>query len=117
MMYRYFLHRQTYRYTNVLQDLVYNYNHRPHGPGFSPAEITKDVESKVWKYMYIDKMKLKKKTKSHYKFQDWSTCTNFTFEVCLSTRLSYKMETRSVSDYTSLQKARNTLVSSKGYFG
>ena len=70
MMYRYFLHRQTYRYTNVLQDLVYNYNHRPHGslPGFSPAEITKDVESKVWKYMYIDKMKLKKKTKSHYKF-------------------------------------------------
>ena len=70
MMYRYFLHRQTYRYTNVLQDLVYNYNHRPHGslPGFSPAEITKDVEFKVWKYMYIDKMKLKKKTKSHYKF-------------------------------------------------
>ena len=70
MMYRYFLHRQTYRYIDVLQDLVYNYNHRLHSslPKYSPAGITKDVESKVWKYMYIDKMKLKK-TKSKFKFK------------------------------------------------
>jgi hypothetical protein len=62
MLYRYFLHNQTYQYTNVLQDIVSNYNHRPHSSilGYSPANITKDIESKVWKYMYIDKLKLKK---------------------------------------------------------
>ena len=45
MMYRYFLHQQTYRYMDVLQELVYNYNHRPHTslPSYSPAEITKEV--------------------------------------------------------------------------
>ena len=66
MMYRYFLHRQTYQYTDILQDLVYNYNHRPHGSlpnDYSPADITKKIESKVWKYMYIDKLKLKPKNK------------------------------------------------------
>ena len=31
MMYRYFLHRQAYQYIDILQDLVFNYNHRPHG--------------------------------------------------------------------------------------
>ena len=49
MMYRYFLHQQTYQYTDILQDLVYNYNHRPHGSlpnDYSKADITKKVESK-----------------------------------------------------------------------
>ena len=71
MLYRYFLHRQTYRYADILQDMVYNYNHRPHGslPGYSPVQITKDVEAKVWKYMYIDKMKLPKKKKKNFIFK------------------------------------------------
>ena len=72
MMYRYFLHQQTYQYTDILQDLVYNYNHRPHGSlpnDYSPADITKKVESKVWKYMYIDKLKLEPKTRKIFKFK------------------------------------------------
>ncbi len=70
MLYRYFLHRQTYRYMDVLQDIVYNYNHRPHSTliGYSPAQITKAVEAKVWKHMYIDKMKLRK-TKRAFRFK------------------------------------------------
>ena len=59
MMYRYFLHRQTYQYTDILQDLVYNYYHRPQGSlpnDYSPADITKKVE-------YMDKLKLKLKKK------------------------------------------------------
>ena len=62
MIYRYFLHRQTCQYTDILQNLAYNYNHRPHGSlpnDYSPADITKKVESQVWKYMYMDKLKLK----------------------------------------------------------
>ena len=61
MLYRYFLHRQTYHYTDTLQDMVYNYYHRPHVSlpnDDSPADITEKVESKVWKYMYMDKLKL-----------------------------------------------------------
>jgi transposase InsO family protein len=70
MMYRYFLHHQTYRYTNVLQDLVSNYNHRPHSSlPTSPANVTKDNESKLWKHLYIDKMKLKKPKRKNYKFK------------------------------------------------
>ena len=72
MIYRYFLHRQTHRYTDILQGLVYNYNHRPHGSlpnDYSPADITKKVESKVWKYMYMDKLKLKPKNRKVFKFK------------------------------------------------
>ena len=73
MRYRYFLQRQTYQYTYILQDLVYNYGHRPHGSlpnHYSSAYITKKVESKVWKDMYIDKLKLNpKKTPAVFKFK------------------------------------------------
>ena len=64
MMYIYFLHWQTYHYTDILQDLVYNYIHRPHGSlpnNYLPADITKKIECKVWKNMYVDKLKLNKK--------------------------------------------------------
>ena len=70
MLYRYFLHHQTYHYMDVLQDIVQSYNIRLHSSlfGYSPAQITKQVEAKVWKHMYIDKLKLKK-TKTKYKFE------------------------------------------------
>ena len=55
-----------------MQDLVYNYNHRPHGSlpnDYSLADITKKVESQVWKYMYIDNLKLKPKNRKVFKFK------------------------------------------------
>jgi hypothetical protein len=65
MMYRYFTHKQTYRYKDILRDLVSNYNHSPHRSlnGRTPVEITKEVEAIVWKEQYIDTLKVKKKIK------------------------------------------------------
>ena len=65
LVYRYFHHRQTYKYTNILQQLVDNYNQRPHRSlnGLSPDEITKDNEAQVWKQMYVDTSQLGSKRK------------------------------------------------------
>ena len=56
LMYRYFIHRQTYKYTDVLSELVANYNKRPHRSlkGLAPNEITSHNESTVWKRQYVD---------------------------------------------------------------
>ena len=71
MMYRYFLHYQTYKYLDILPDLVYNYNNRPHKTlgGLTPTSINKMNETKIWKEMYIDKIKLPKKPKRAYKLK------------------------------------------------
>ena len=56
LMYRYFHHRQTYTYTDILQELVDNYNQRPHRSlqGLAPNQITKRNEARIWKEMYVD---------------------------------------------------------------
>ena len=66
LMYRYFIHRQTYRYMDILPYIVSNYNHRPHTTlkGLSPSEVYKGNEAKLWKQMYIDTLKLPKKKKT-----------------------------------------------------
>ena len=66
LVYRYFHHKQTYVYTDVLQQLVDNYNQRPHRSlnGLSPDEITTDNESQVWKRMYVDTSQLGSKRKT-----------------------------------------------------
>ena len=70
LMYRYFIHYQTYKYLHILQDLVSNYNHRPHKTlkGLSPLSINKDNEAKVWKHMYIDTLKLGKTKRKKFRF-------------------------------------------------
>lgn len=47
--YRYFRHKQAYRYLDVIQQFVYNYNHRPHRSlgKFSPAEVNQNNASEV----------------------------------------------------------------------
>ncbi|KAK3109103.1 hypothetical protein FSP39_023103 [Pinctada imbricata] len=68
LMYRYFTHNRTYHYLDVLQDLVRNYNNRPHRSldGLSPSEMNQSNEAIMWKKMYIDILKptenMKKKT-------------------------------------------------------
>ena len=54
LMYRYFTYKQTYKYIDILQDLVYN--HSPHISlnGRSPADINEANETKVWNELYID---------------------------------------------------------------
>ena len=59
LLYRYFHHKQTYYYLDVLQDLVNNYNSRPHSSlnSLSPKQINKQNEAIVWKKMYINTAK------------------------------------------------------------
>ena len=59
-MYRYFQHKQSY--VLPLQELVNNYNNRPHKTlhDLTPAQITKKNEAKVWKRMYVGSIKLPK---------------------------------------------------------
>ena len=60
MMYWYFTHIQTYKYEDVLQDLVSNYNNSPHSSllGRTPASISQH-EPMLWKKMYVDSLKPK----------------------------------------------------------
>ena len=59
MVYRYFSHKETYKYTDILQDLVSNYNNSPHTTlrGRAPIDVTKHKEAHIWKEMYIDTIK------------------------------------------------------------
>ena len=56
LVHRYCAHNQTYKYDAVLQDLVQNYNSRPHTSlnGRAPADINQANEPVVWKEMYVD---------------------------------------------------------------
>ena len=71
LMYRYFLDRQTYRYTDVLADLVSNYNQRPHRSlkGLAPNEITKGNEARIWKKMYVDSINMHKRKQRRYRYK------------------------------------------------
>ena len=72
LLYRYFLHRQTYHYVDVLPQIVHNYNTRPHTSlkGLTPNAITKENEARVWKKMYVDTSKVKRKLKFKLKVND-----------------------------------------------
>ena len=72
LLYRYFLHRQTYHYVDVMQDIVGNYNNRPHKSldYKSPSDINEKNEAIVWKKMYVDTAKKVKKIKFKFKIGD-----------------------------------------------
>ncbi|XP_062567676.1 uncharacterized protein LOC134229907 [Saccostrea cucullata] len=75
MMYRYFTHNRTYRYVEVLQDIVRNYNNRPHRSlnGLSPSDVNKTNEDILWMKLYVDVLKptvvRKKNYKPHKRFK------------------------------------------------
>ena len=52
-MWRYFTHNNTYRYVDVLQELVSGYNASPHkGVGMAPIEVNDSNPLKIWKKYY-----------------------------------------------------------------
>jgi transposase InsO family protein len=56
-MWKYFTHRNTYKYVDVIQDMVHSYNHTYHRTiGRSPASVNKDNETTVLKRMYGDEV-------------------------------------------------------------
>lgn len=71
MMYQYFTHNRTHRYTDVLQDIVRNHNSRPHRSlnGLSPRDIHVDKtnEDVTWKKLYVDVLKPSVFKKKAYK--------------------------------------------------
>lgn len=75
MMHRYFPHNRTYRYVDVLQNIVRNYNSRPQRylNGLSPRDVNKTNEDILWKKLYVDVLKpslvQKKKYKPHKQFK------------------------------------------------
>ena len=47
-MYRYFTAKNTRRYVDVLQDIIYSYNHSYHRSiGMAPANVTPDNEATI----------------------------------------------------------------------
>ena len=81
-LYRYFRHKQAYRYLDVIQKFVYDYNHRPHTSlgKFSPAEVNKINANEVRFDSYIIRQrkikseprtsKTKKRKKYKFKIDD-----------------------------------------------
>ena len=54
-MWRYFTYKQTYKYVDVLQDLMNSYNNSYHRTiKTTPANVNKNNEKKIWKIMYGD---------------------------------------------------------------
>ena len=52
-MWKYFTHNNTYRYVDVLQDLVDGYNATPHGGiSLAPVKVTEKNQLKVWRQSY-----------------------------------------------------------------
>ena len=89
MMYRYFSHKETYKYKDILQDLVLNYNNSPHTTlgGLAPNKVMKDNEAKIWKLMYVDV--LKPKPKRQVKVKQRLTSKPYKFNLGDKVRISY----------------------------
>ena len=52
-MWRYFTKHQTWRYIDVLQDLVQSYNNSPHRSiGMAPSQVSAKNQEDVWQLMY-----------------------------------------------------------------
>jgi hypothetical protein len=54
-IFRYFTEKNTYKWIDVLQDLVASYNQTYHRSiGKAPADVTKQNEAELWKKLYYD---------------------------------------------------------------
>ena len=52
-MYKYFTYKNTLNYTNILQDLIYSYNHSYHTSiKTKPSLVTKQNEDHIWHILY-----------------------------------------------------------------
>lgn len=79
-IFKYFTKKQTHKYIDVLQDIVYSYNRTFHRSiQMTPLEVNKDNEDEVWQRLYLPFKKPKskkihrKKAKAAYKFQNGET--------------------------------------------
>lgn len=67
-IYRFFTHKQTYRYIDKIQDFASSYNHTFHRSiNMKPSEVTKENEKQLWFRQYAEPMMKKKKPLSQQK--------------------------------------------------
>lgn len=62
-IHRYFAHKFTNRWVDILQTIVQNYNNTPHSslpPGVTPNMVTLKNQKAVWKHLYWKKIKSNK---------------------------------------------------------
>ena len=64
ILYRYFRHKQTYKYTDVLQEFVHDYNHRPHRSlgQIRPIAVNRENANEVRLSAYMAKPRHKNET-------------------------------------------------------
>jgi Integrase core domain len=60
-IFKYFTHKNSCRYLDVLQDIIHAYNHTYHRSiGTKPANVSEDNFIDVWRRLYSDKLGIKK---------------------------------------------------------
>lgn len=76
LIYRYLYEHNTYKYLDVLEEIVYGYNSRPHRSlfGLSPIEVNSKNQASLWNRMYVNthtnhiKRRSGKSAETPYKF-------------------------------------------------
>jgi len=74
LMYRYFTHKQTYVYKDVLQKIVAGYNKTPHGSlpnNMSPDQVNASNQNFVWDSLYVQPATPKRRPPFKFKPGDY----------------------------------------------
>ncbi|CAG2254272.1 unnamed protein product [Mytilus edulis] len=92
ILFRYFRHNQTYKYVNVLQDMVKGYNARPHRTlgGFAPFEVNKHNAGEVRLSAYLARNPKRREKKVVKKTKIKSRKKSFRYKVNDLVRLTFK---------------------------
>ncbi|XP_071123815.1 uncharacterized protein [Mytilus edulis] len=92
ILFRYFRHNQTYKYVNVLQDMVKGYNARPHRTlgGFAPFEVNKHNAGEVRLSAYLARNPKRREKKVVKKTKIKSRKKSFRYKVNDFVRLTFK---------------------------
>lgn len=72
MIFKYFQKKRTYRYIDVLDDIVKSYNLTPHKSlnYLAPKNVTRQIEADLWAHMYLKPSKIKGVRPFHFKRND-----------------------------------------------
>lgn len=77
-MWRYFTHNNTYRYIDILDNLLYSYNHSFHRSiKMKPCDVNSSNIMTVWRNLYSDSTKLSKTYKPKFSIGDYVRITKY----------------------------------------
>ncbi|MEW8546107.1 MAG: DDE-type integrase/transposase/recombinase [Candidatus Thiodiazotropha sp.] len=89
LVYRYLFHNNTFRYVDVLDQIVANYNSRPHRSlgNLAPDQVSEKNQTSLWNDMYINRLQEKKSTRARGKSA--APQARYTFDKGQLVRISY----------------------------